>query len=229
MIAEKADRKRFFKQSEKLKFSVGSDSGVESSSRPRQHCIARSTTSVYTQHDSAATTRRVPVAANKATRVIGFQGFLCNPPHPLLIMTVVSTLLRLTAFRNPFLRTLVPSIGLAYAIQTAVGVPSIAGQTERFYDLSGSLTYLSCTALSLYLPTIRARHGASLVGAPLPAWPTVAAALKGTGGWDWRMVVLSAAVSLWAARCTSALLDLLLGRLILTWPSGHLPLRPYHG
>jgi hypothetical protein len=119
-------------------------------------------------------------------------------------MTLIHTLLRLTAFKSPFLRTLVPSVGLAYAIQGAVGVPSIIGQTERFYDLSGSLTYLSCTALSLYLPTLRARHAAELTGLPKPSWPSIVEALKGAGpamGWNWRMVVLSVAVSLWAARC----------------------------
>jgi hypothetical protein len=52
-------------------------------------------------------------------------------------MTLLNTLLTLTNFRSPFLRTLVPSIGLAYAIQAGVAVPSIALQSERFYDLSG--------------------------------------------------------------------------------------------
>ncbi|CAN9379758.1 unnamed protein product [Alternaria alternata] len=58
-------------------------------------------------------------------------------------MTLLQTLLRTTAFKNPLLRTLVPSVALAYGIQAAVAVPSIAAQTERYYDLSGSLTYLS--------------------------------------------------------------------------------------
>ncbi|CAN9086758.1 unnamed protein product [Alternaria alternata] len=58
-------------------------------------------------------------------------------------MTLLQTLLRVTAFKNPLLRTLVPSVALAYGIQAAVAVPSIAAQTERYYDLSGSLTYLS--------------------------------------------------------------------------------------
>jgi hypothetical protein len=70
--------------------------------------------------------------------------------------SILHGMLNATNFRNPFLRTLVPSIGLAYGIQAAVGIPSIFAQTERFYDLSGSFTYISCAALSLYLPTIRA-------------------------------------------------------------------------
>ena len=121
------------------------------------------------------------------------------------------SLLRATAFRSPFLRTLIPSIGLAYTIQAAVAIPSILlGPTERYYDLSGSLTYISCTLLSLYLPTLRARAaaaGASGVGsggASTP-WPSVVASLLGKANagvnvWNWRQVVLSAAVLIWATR-----------------------------
>ena len=118
-------------------------------------------------------------------------------------MAVLSTLLHATTFSRPFLSTLVPSIALAYTLQAAVAVPSIIAQTERFYDLSGSLTYLSCTALSLYLPTIRARHAAAAAGAIKPAWPSILGALRGASGagLNWRQVVLSAAVSVWATRC----------------------------
>lgn len=117
----------------------------------------------------------------------------------------MSALLRLTNFKSPFLRTLIPSIGLAYAIQAAVAVPSIAAHSERFYDLSGSITYISCTALSLYLPTLRARYAASLAGAPKPAWPSLVQALTGgasgsSGVLNWRMLALTAAVTVWAGR-----------------------------
>lgn len=118
-------------------------------------------------------------------------------------MSILHSFLTATNFRNPFLRNLVPSVGLAFGIQAAFAVPSILGQTERFYDLSGSLTYLSCTALSLYLPAIRARSAAAVVGAAKPAWPTLLSAFNGTAGphgFNWRQVVLSAAVSFWAAR-----------------------------
>lgn len=118
-------------------------------------------------------------------------------------MTLLTTLLAATNYKNPFLRTLVPSIGLAYSIQAAVAIPSILAQNERFYDLSGSLTYLSCTALSLFLPAVRARSAAHLLGATKPAWPSLLSALNGTGGaygFNWRQVALSAAVSIWATR-----------------------------
>ena len=118
-------------------------------------------------------------------------------------MAVLSTLLHITTFSRPFLSTLFPSIALAYTLQGAVAIPSIIAQTERFYDLSGSLTYLSCTALALYLPTIRARHAAATIGAIKPAWPSILGALRGVSGagLNWRQVVLSAAVSIWATRC----------------------------
>jgi len=121
--------------------------------------------------------------------------------------SLLNSLLHATNFRNPFLRTLVPSIGLAYGLQAAVAIPSIAFQTERFYDLSGSLTYLSCTALSLYLPTLRARAAASLTSTA-PAWPSLLASFTSKGGvnmWNWRQVLLSAAVSIWAVRLGSFL------------------------
>ena len=126
---------------------------------------------------------------------------------------LLHTLLRLTAFQSPFLRTLLPSIGLAYGIQAAVAIPSILATTERFYDLSGSLTYISCVALSLYLPTLRARAAAAGakgvgaiagLGAGQAKWPSLLDSLMGRGGvnvWNWRQVVLSAAVVIWATRC----------------------------
>ncbi|QIW98702.1 hypothetical protein AMS68_004220 [Peltaster fructicola] len=121
--------------------------------------------------------------------------------------TIVQSLLHLTNYRSPFLRTLIPSIGLAYGIQAAVAIPSIIYQSERFYDASGSLTYISCTALSLLLPTLRARYAASAAGTALPAWPSLLSSFGGSGvnAWNWRQVVLSAAVTIWAARLGSFL------------------------
>ncbi|EME44967.1 hypothetical protein DOTSEDRAFT_70871 [Dothistroma septosporum NZE10] len=120
--------------------------------------------------------------------------------------SVLNSLLHVTNYRNPFLRTLVPSIGLAFGLQAATAVPSILFQTERFYDLSGSITYISCAALSLYLPTIRARLAAGPGNGP--AWPSLLASLTSKGGvnaWNWRQVVLSAAVTIWATRLGSFL------------------------
>lgn len=120
---------------------------------------------------------------------------------------LLKQLLHATNFQSPFLRTLVPSIGLAFGLQAAAGIPSIFFQTERFYDLSGSLTYISCTALSLYLPTLRARLAAGPLGTA-PPWPSLLQSLTSKGGvhaWNWRQVVLSAFVTIWATRLGSFL------------------------
>jgi len=117
-------------------------------------------------------------------------------------MALLNSLLHVTNFRNPFIRTLVPSISAAFAIQAAVAVPSILAQSERFYDLSGSLTYISVTALSLYLPALRARAAASLAGKAQPALPSLLDALTGKGGpngLNWRQVVISTAVAVVSA------------------------------
>ncbi|RYO61493.1 hypothetical protein AA0113_g6873 [Alternaria arborescens] len=117
-------------------------------------------------------------------------------------MTLLQTLLRVTAFKNPLLRTLVPSVALAYGIQAAVAVPSIAAQTERYYDLSGSLTYLSCTALSLVLPYMRARAAGTVTGGITEYFSSQG---LGQGTWWWRQALLSAAVGIWATRLGSYL------------------------
>ncbi|OWY43317.1 DUF1295-like protein [Alternaria alternata] len=117
-------------------------------------------------------------------------------------MTLLQTLLRATAFKNPLLRTLVPSVALAYGIQAAVAVPSIAAQTERYYDLSGSLTYLSCTALSLVLPYMRARAAGTVTGGITEYFSSQG---LGQGTWWWRQALLSAAVGIWATRLGSYL------------------------
>jgi len=146
------------------------------------------------------------------------------------MMTILTSILHATNFQSPFLRTLVPSISFAYGIQAAVAIPSIFAQSERFYDLSGSLTYLSCTALSLYLPTLRARASAAAIGAAKPAWPSLLAALTGKGvgvGLNWRQVALSVAVSIWATRCwMSTSFVFIVPQLTMT-NSGDLPL-PTH-
>ncbi|KAF2449662.1 DUF1295-domain-containing protein [Karstenula rhodostoma CBS 690.94] len=117
-------------------------------------------------------------------------------------MPLLQSLLHATAFRTPLLRTLVPSVALAYGIQTAVAVPSIAAQTERFYDLSGSFTYLSCTALSFFMPYLRAKSTGAFAGG-LSEY--LSAPAPGQGLWWWRHAMLSAAVGIWATRLGSFL------------------------
>ncbi|KAI1446144.1 DUF1295-domain-containing protein [Annulohypoxylon stygium] len=119
---------------------------------------------------------------------------------------LLQRLLHLTNFRSPFLRTAVPGVAAAFALQTAVAVPSILAQSERFYDASGSVTFLSVTLLSLYLPSLRTRAAAPLVGLPKPPLPSLLNAFTGAaGGFHWRQVVLSAAVVFWSVRLGSYL------------------------
>jgi steroid 5-alpha reductase family enzyme len=56
------------------------------------------------------------------------------------------------------------AVGLAFLIQWAAFVPAYLLQTERFYDLTGSLTYVTVTALAVALsPAVDARSVLLLV------------------------------------------------------------------
>ncbi|KAK3682413.1 hypothetical protein B0T22DRAFT_282803 [Podospora appendiculata] len=124
-------------------------------------------------------------------------------------MTLTQTLLHLTSFKSPLLQTLVPSVAASFAIQTAFAIPSILAESERFYDFSGSLTFLSVTALSLYLPSIRAHVARSAAGlasnVPLRTFLLSPFLRAGDGVFNWRQIVLSGAVTIWATRLGSYL------------------------
>ena len=112
------------------------------------------------------------------------------------VMAILHTILGITNFCSALLRTVVPSVAAAYVIQAVAAAPSIFFQTERFYDASGSLTYLAVGALSLYLPALRA-------GATLPSLiaPFKAAGVgAGVAARGWRQVLLTGAVTIWAMR-----------------------------
>ncbi|GAB0135024.1 hypothetical protein EsDP_00003376 [Epichloe bromicola] len=110
-------------------------------------------------------------------------------------MSILNHLLHITNFKSPLLRTVVPSVAAAVAIQAAAGLPSVLAGTERFFDASGSLTFLAVGALSLYLPHLRAR------AAGHAAIPSLLGALGGGGpGWNWRQLAATAMAMTWAAR-----------------------------
>ncbi len=116
-------------------------------------------------------------------------------------MTFIGRFLSLTNFKGPFLRTLVPSTCVVFAIQAGFAIPAIINQTDRFYDFSGSLTYLSVTALSLYLPAIRTNYIAgSGLNTSLSGLSKIGARAAESGGFNWRQLALSFAVGLWAVR-----------------------------
>jgi hypothetical protein len=118
-------------------------------------------------------------------------------------MALLQHLLHVTNFRSPLLRTLVPSVGAAFAIQAAFAVPSVYYQTERFYDASGALTFLSVTLLSLYLPHLRTRAAAAVRGTDVKLPRLLSAFVSGgaAGAFNWRQIALSAAVAFWSIRC----------------------------
>ena len=113
-------------------------------------------------------------------------------------------------FSNPALRTLLPTIGAAYAFQIAVSIPNVYFQEDRFYgltlsfdggltlDLSGSVTYIGCTALSLYLPALRARSLARSQRLPTPGFPSLTS-------FHPRQLIMSGLTLLWAFRLGSFL------------------------
>ncbi|KAI8961209.1 DUF1295-domain-containing protein [Daldinia sp. FL1419] len=120
--------------------------------------------------------------------------------------SILHKLLHLTHFRSPFLRTAVPSVAAAFALQTVVAIPSIATQSERFYDVSGSATFLTVSLLSLYLPGFRARATAAFAGVPASPLPSLlGSSAVGGSGLHWRQIALSAAVALWSFRLGSYL------------------------
>lgn len=130
-------------------------------------------------------------------------------------MAFIQYLFHITNFRSPLLRTLVPCVAAAFALQAAAAAPSIFAQTERFYDASGSATFIVVGLLSLYLPALRARaaaaaaSGASSVGSKLPALPSLLAPFQAAGAGadlNWRQVALTGAVTLWTLRCESPII-----------------------
>lgn len=129
-------------------------------------------------------------------------------------MTLLHKLLHITNFKSPLLRAVVPCVAAAVAIQATVAAPSIALQSERFFDVSGSVTYLAVGALSLYLPALRQRLASAAAGhSSLPSLPSLlapfrsdaggAAAAAAQGALNWRQVAITAMVAAWAVRCES--------------------------
>jgi len=129
-------------------------------------------------------------------------------------MALVNALLSITDFRSPLARTIVPSIASAVTLQTLAAVPSVTLQTECLYDLAGSLTFISVGALSLFLPSLRAARavgGAASVAASFKFPSLIApfkAAITGEFGGsvlNWRQILLTGLVTVWATRLGSYL------------------------
>lgn len=86
-------------------------------------------------------------------------------------------------------------IGFTYAFQTAFAAYAVPNQTEKYYDLAGSLGFISSTLLSLYYPAIRSLFTSSGPRVPFsaPHHP--------------RQLLVSALYLLWAGRLGSFLVQ----------------------
>ncbi|KAL7946584.1 DUF1295 domain-containing protein [Trichoderma barbatum] len=120
-------------------------------------------------------------------------------------MPLLSFVLHITDSHSPLLRSLAPCIATAFAIQGAVAIPSVAAGSERFFDVSGSVTFLAVGALSLYLPALRAGAAAYAAGAKLPGLLDVLMGGAGAGLLSWRQLVVTGMTATWAMRLGSFL------------------------
>ncbi|KZV98250.1 DUF1295-domain-containing protein [Exidia glandulosa HHB12029] len=97
------------------------------------------------------------------------------------------------------LSRLVPTIATTYGLQALFAAVFIPLQTERFYDLCGSIGFLSATGVSLYGPALKAKYWDGIPGATLPALNTTNFAP--------RQLILTAGLVVWSARLGSFLLE----------------------
>ncbi|EPQ32153.1 uncharacterized protein PFL1_00350 [Pseudozyma flocculosa PF-1] len=88
------------------------------------------------------------------------------------------------------LRSLLPTMGVIYGFQAVCGAVAVAYKTEKYYDLCGSLGFISATGLSLYMPWIRARF---IDGTKVP-FPTSLAAFHP------RQTIMTGLAMFWAFR-----------------------------
>ncbi|KAJ2897568.1 hypothetical protein MKZ38_004553 [Zalerion maritima] len=98
----------------------------------------------------------------------------------------------------PVLSTLLPTAGLIFGIQAAFAVPACIYATERYYDLSGGLTFLAATGYAASLPARRA-------GLPLRAALKTLLTTGSAGALNWRHVAMGGMISIWSARLSSHL------------------------
>lgn len=146
-----------------------------------------------------------------------FAKALLAPAASLLVQAPFS-------FPSAFLLNLARCTAATLAIQTAVAVPSVLLQAELFYDLSGAACFVVATGLSLVYPSLQGWERW------VDWWVSSSAGGDGVGGWwqwkefglglldawpvDWRQLLVSAVVCVWACRCESSSLSLSLSFLL---------------
>lgn len=87
------------------------------------------------------------------------------------------------------LKALGPTFGLIYGFQAACASVAVPLKTEKYYDLCGSLGFLSAAGFSLYWPALRGRF---LLGSK-EAFPPLTA-------FHPRQLIMTGLTALWAAR-----------------------------
>ncbi|EJD44379.1 DUF1295-domain-containing protein [Auricularia subglabra TFB-10046 SS5] len=93
---------------------------------------------------------------------------------------------------------LLPAIATTYGLQALFAAIFIPLRTERFYDLCGSIGFLSAAGVSLYGPVLKAKFWDRIPGIIIPAFNTTKFAP--------RQLIMTAGLALWATRLGSYLL-----------------------
>ncbi|SPO20578.1 uncharacterized protein UTRI_00054 [Ustilago trichophora] len=94
------------------------------------------------------------------------------------------------------LKALFPTLGLIYGFQAACAAIAVPLKTEKYYDLCGSLGFISAAGASLYMPWIRARY---IDGFKNIALPTTLSAFHP------RQAIMTGLTLFWAMRLGSFL------------------------
>ncbi|KAJ1030625.1 hypothetical protein NDA18_001864 [Ustilago nuda] len=80
------------------------------------------------------------------------------------------------------LKALLPTLGVIYGFQAACAAIAVPLKTEKYYDLCGSLGFISAAGLSLYMPWIRARYFDGFKNISLPTSFFLLQRIKKSGG-----------------------------------------------
>ncbi|OSD06366.1 DUF1295-domain-containing protein [Trametes coccinea BRFM310] len=90
---------------------------------------------------------------------------------------------------------LLPSVASAFGLQAALALMFVPQANEKFYDLGGSIGFVSTTLVSLYYPHLKAKYWDRVPNAILPPISSFAP----------RQILLNAAIFAWTARLGSFL------------------------
>lgn len=105
--------------------------------------------------------------------------------------SLLQGLLHITDFGGPATKTALPVVATCFAIQNAVGIPSVVARSEHVYDLSGGFTFVAASAVSLLARVLREKKsGGDAVN---------------LRDFDWRQLAMSGGVMIYAARCAPLL------------------------